>query len=974
MSKHGFNLVKSFEIPELNTKGQLFEHTKTGARLLSLENDDENKVFGITFRTPPSDSTGIAHIMEHSVLGGSRKYPVKEPFVELMKGSLNTFLNAFTFSDKTCYPIASQNVQDFYNLVDVYMDAVLYPLIPPETLKQEGWHYELDELDGPLEYKGVVFNEMKGAYSSPDSLLSKFTQQSLFPDHLYGHDSGGDPRVIPDLTYEQFKHFHETYYHPSNAYIYFYGDDDPDERLRFINQYLMNFDRMKVDSSIPLHLPFEQPVNFEFGYDPGEGDDVVRKAQFVVNWVLGETTNRDSNLALNVLAYILIGTPASPLRKALIDSGLGDDLAGSGLDTDLRQLVFSTGLKGIAVENSEKVEALVLGTLKSLSVEGIEPEMIAAAMNTIEFRLRENNTGSFPRGLALMLQALSGWLYDADPVEMMAFEDGLSNLKQQLRQVPNYFEQMITRYFLDNTYRTTVLLKPEQGLNAKFEQEEHERLLSAKNKMSPQDLLEVQRLAQDLKDRQETPDSAAALATIPSLTLEDLDRKVKTIPIEVIKQDGMDILVHDIFTNGIVYLDLGFDLHLLPQEYLPYVTLFGRALLEMGTETLDFVKLSQRIGSTTGGIRSSSFVSAVRLMDKASARLILRGKATLKQSQELLNILKDVLLTANLNNQERFKQILLEEKADQEAGLVPAGHRVVNTRLRSRFDEAGWANDQIGGVSYLFFLRKLEEELNKDWAGILSHLEAMRELLISSQNLVCNVTLDSENWIEFKMKLNEFLLSLPSKRTPESKWHPEYPEVDEGLAIPAQVNYVGKGAALYNLGYGLDGSILVINNYLNSTYIWERVRVQGGAYGGFCVFDPRSGIFTYVSYRDPNLLETIKNYDGTAGFLTNLDANRLSADELIKSIIGAIGDLDAYQLPDAKGYTSMIRYLLDESDEYRQKIREELLSTSLADFRAFGDVLAKVVDNGKVVVLGNQSKLEEANKQHENLLEIRKVL
>lgn len=974
MSEHGFNLIRTFDIPELNTKGKLFTHIKSGARLLSLENDDENKVFGITFRTPPSDSTGIAHIMEHSVLGGSRKYPVKEPFVELMKGSLNTFLNAFTFSDKTCYPIASQNVQDFYNLVDVYMDAVFYPLIPPETLKQEGWHYELEELDGPLAFKGVVFNEMKGAYSSPDSLLSKHTQQTLFPDHIYGFDSGGDPSVIPDLTYQQFKQFHETYYHPSNAYIYFYGDDNPADRLKSMNQYLRDFDKIEVDSAVPLHDSFEHPRSYEFGFDSGEADDAKKKAQFVVNWVLGETASPDINLALNVLGYILIGTPASPLRKALIDSGLGDDLAGSGLDTELRQMVFSTGLKGIVAENSNKLEALILETLNSLATGGIEPEMIAAAMNTIEFQLRENNTGSFPRGLILMLRALNGWIYDADPIGMMAFEESLSNLKQQLHTNPDYFEQLISRYFLDNNFRTSVLLKPEQGHNKRIELEEQERLLAVRNKLSQQDLIEIQKQALELKIRQETPDSAEALATIPSLTIIDLDKKIRTIPIEVLNHNGTAIVVHDIFTNGIVYLDLGFDLHYLPQEYLPYVTLFGRALLEMGTETQDFVKLSQRIGSTTGGIRTSSFVSAVRKQDQAAARLFIRGKATVEQSQDLLNILKDVLLTANLDNPERFKQIVLEEKADQEAGLIPSGHRVVNTRLRSRFDEAGWANDRIGGISYLFFLRKLSDEVNRDWAGVLTHLEAMRKILISSQNLVCNVTLDSENWAEFRGSLGDFLRTLPAINGKVTAWLPNYSEVDEGLAIPAQVNYVGKGADLYNLGYDLDGSIQVINNYLNSTYIWERVRVQGGAYGGFCVFDPRSGVYTFLSYRDPNLLETIENYDGTAGFLKNLDVDRLSSDELTKSIIGTIGELDAYQLPDAKGFTSMIRYLLNESDEYRQNIRDEILSANLSDFRTFGDVLELVVDKGKIVVLGNLSKLEEANQQKENWLNIQKVI
>lgn len=974
MSKHGFTLIKSFDIPELNSKGQLLHHDKTGARMLSIENDDENKVFGITFRTPPPDSTGLPHIMEHAVLCGSRKYPVKEPFVELMKGSLNTFLNAMTFPDKTCYPVASQNVRDFYNLVDVYMDAVLYPLIPPETLQQEGWHYELDSLDDPLAYKGVVFNEMKGAYSSPDTLLYKHTQESLFPNHVYGLDSGGDPRQIPNLTYQQFKHFHEKYYHPSNSFIYFYGDDEPDERLKRMDEYLQDFERKEVDSSILLQSPFAKPVKLEFGFDPGEEDESKKNAQLAVNWVLGDSIDQDFNLSMTILAYILIGTPASPLRKALIDSGLGDDLAGVGLEPDLRQMLFSTGLKGIAIEDAEKVEALVLDTLQSLVDNGIEEDMISAAMNTIEFRLRENNSGSFPRGLLLMMRALTTWLHESDPVAMMAFEAPLTRLKERLLAQPRYFEQLIDTHFVKNTYRTTILLKPEWGLNQRMEQEEQAKLDAARQKMSELELSDVQNQTRALKIRQETPDPASALATIPSLSLADLDKEAKKIPLEVNQKDGIDILFHDIFTNGIVYLDLGFDLHRLPQEFLPYVTLFGRALVEMGTETEDFVKLSQRIGRSTGGIRPSAFISAVQNQDQAAARLFLRGKATLEQSQDLLDILVDILLTANLDNRERFKQIVLEEKADQEAGIVPAGHRVVNTRLRAHFNEAGWANEQVGGVDYLFFLRQLTDRIDRDWPGVAEKLNAMRQILISSQSLVCNVTLDADRWQKFKVNLEGFLDKLPATIAAETAWTPEYPGVNEGLTIPAQVNYVGKGDNLYRFGYELDGSIQVILNYLRSTYLWERVRVQGGAYGGFCTFDPRSGVFTYLSYRDPNLLGTVENYDGAAGFLKHLDKSRLTPEELIKSIIGAVGDLDAYQLPDAKGFTSMIRYLLNESDEYRQKIRDEVLKTSQDDFRALGDVLAEVAKGGKVVVLGNQAKLEEANQVNPDWLSIQRVL
>lgn len=440
---HGFQLFRDQDIPELNTRAKLFRHVKTGAELLSLENDDENKVFGITFRTPPTDATGVAHILEHSVLCGSRKYPVKEPFVELLKGSLQTFLNAFTYPDKTCYPVASQNLQDFYNLIDIYLDAVFYPRLTPHIFQQEGWHYELENPDDPLIFKGVVFNEMKGAFSSPDRMLAEYSRHSLFPDTTYGLQSGGHPQHIPDLTYAQFKTFHQSYYHPSNARIFFYGDSPAEDRLRLVNDYLEDFEPLEIDSAVRLQPCFDQPKHIEHFYAVSQDAGAGKKDMVTVNWLLAETSDPETNLALHVLEHILIGMPASPLRKALIDSGLGEDLAGVGLEDELRQMYFSTGLKGINVQSANQVEALILQTLTRLAEEGIDPHTIEAALNTIEFRLRENNTGDFPRGLLLMLRSLTAWLYNGDPLALLAFEAPLASIKARLADDGTYFEDMI---------------------------------------------------------------------------------------------------------------------------------------------------------------------------------------------------------------------------------------------------------------------------------------------------------------------------------------------------------------------------------------------------------------------------------------------------------------------------------------------------------------------------------------------------
>jgi len=965
-----FNLIEEKNIPELNATAKLYVHKRTGARLLSVVNDDENKVFSINFRTTPKDSTGVAHILEHSVLGGSEKYPVKEPFVELLKGSLATFVNAFTYPDKTCYPVASQNVQDFYNLIDVYIDAVLHPLITEETLMQEGWHYELDDVANPLTYKGVVFNEMKGAYSSPDNLLARTIQQSLFPKHIYGVDSGGDPRNIPDLTYAAFKSFHETYYHPSNSFIFFYGNDDPDKRLKLMEGYLKPYKKIRVKSQIPLAKPFKKPKKIQYSYDAGQDTDIKNKHYFTVNWLLPDTSDPVIDFSLQILANSLIGTPASPLKKALLDSGLGEDLAGLGLENELRQHIFSTGLKGTRASDAKKIEKLIFDTLESLVHNGIDPDMTAASINTLEFGLRENNTGSFPRGISVMLRALSTWLHEDDPFKLLAFESPLNEIKSRLAADRHYFENLIKTHLLDNIHRTTLRFKPDPEIGRRFEEEEKTRLAAIREGMSAAQLKESVKNTKRLKKLQETPNSPEALATMPFLQLSDLEKQNKTIPIETIQIQDTPVLYHDLFTNGIVYLDLGFDLHTLPKELLPLTEIFARALTEMGTDQEDYVKLSQRIGKSTGGIYGSPVSTTVHGSRENVSKLFIRGKATMAQSNELLSILKDILLNTKFDNRERLKQIVLEEKSGLESSLVPSGHVFANRRVRAQFGGAGWVNDQMSGIGYLFALRELAKDIDKKWDSVLKKLETMRAALISSKSLICNVTLDAEHWKSFKPHLENFIFAMPEKDATPKPFDIEVHPEKEGLTIPAQVNYVGKAANLYDLGYEFDGSAEVITGYLGKTYLWDKIRVQGGAYGGFGVFDSNSGVFSFLSYRDPNLDATIENYDGASGYLKSLDAKSLSDSELTKAIIAAIGDLDAYQLPDAKGYTSMIRYLTGRSDELLHKERDEILSTNGEDFIAFGEVLEKAAKSEAVAVIGSQAAIEGAKAK----LKVTKVL
>ncbi|MFO7985392.1 MAG: insulinase family protein [Desulfatiglandaceae bacterium] len=964
-----FDCLYQKEIKELKATAREYRHQKTGAQVLSLSTDDENKVFGITFRTPPSDSTGVAHILEHSVLCGSRKYPVKEPFVELLKGSLQTFLNAFTFPDKTCYPVASQNVQDFYNLLDVYLDAVFHPRISPHIFQQEGWHYELDKPDAPLSYKGVVFNEMKGAYSSPDNLLSEYSLQSLFPNTAYGHDSGGDPQRIPELTYERFRQFHQRYYHPANARIFFYGDDDPEERLRRVNDYLKDFDPIHIDSRIELQSPFDQPKRMARPFSAGDDSDA--KGMVTINWVLAETQARETNFALRVLAYILLGMPGSPLRKALMDSRLGEDIAGVGLENELIQSYFSTGLKGVKPGNLDKIEPLVIDTLKALVKSGIDPLTVEAGLNTIEFRLRENHSGGFPRGLLLMLRSLTTWLYDGDPLALLAFEAPLESLKSRISTMPSFFEEMIDHRFLSNPHRSTVILKPDPHLQDRKQAEETARLAEIRSKMDPAQLRQVMDNTHTLRKLQETPDPPEALATIPFLKLSDLEKRNKRIPTTLKAEKDRTVLYHDLPTNGIVYLDLGFDLHCLTAQYLPYVPLFARGLMEMGTQKEDFVTLGQRISRKTGGIRPHWFTSALGDAQGSAAWLFLRGKSMVDKTEDLLRIFQDILLTVKLENQDRFRQMVLEEKAKLEQKLVPSGHQVVNLRLRAQFAQAHWAAEQMSGISYLFFLRQLARRVESDWPSVLDVLEQIRQTLLIRQNMVINVTVDQAQWDRMEPDLNRLIGNMPDGTKVQSQWPDKSRETVEGLTIPAQVNYVGKGFNLYAHGYRFHGSARAITRYLRNAYLWDQVRVQGGAYGAFCLLDRLSGVLTFVSYRDPNLLKTLEIFDRSAEFLGE---TRLDESELTKSIIGAIGDLDAPMLPDAKGFTAMVRHLTHDTEEARQKMRDEILGTGPRDFKAMGEVLSQFKHQGVAKIMGASPAMEAVEKERPGWLTKVKVL
>ena len=948
MNSHGFTLVREEKMHEAGGIVRLWKHDATGAELLSVCNDDENKSFGVSFRTPPRDSTGVAHILEHSVLCGSDRYPVKEPFVELLKSSLQTFLNALTFPDKTCYPVASCNLQDFYNLIDVYLDAVFHPRIDENVLRQEGWHIEADSPEGPWQFKGVVFNEMKGVYSSPDSVLMEECQHAVFPDMLYSLDSGGDPAVIPSLTFEAFREFHAAYYHPSNARFFFWGDDPEEERLARIAQVLAPYGKREVHSEVPLQKRLDTPRLVEVSYAASEGEDADR-AHVAVNWLLCESKETEEMFVLNMLEHIISALPGSPLRKALMDSGLGEDISGCGLEGDLRQAYFSMGLRSIDAKDAPEVERLMMETLADLAEDGVPAPAVEAALNSLEFMLRENNTGSFPRGLAAMFRSLSDWLYDGDAFAPLAWEKPLASIKERLAKGEPVFENAIRRWFLDNTHRVTVLLTPDASLAAARQSAEDAKLEALRKGMGEKERMKVVETAAELRAAQQKPDSEEALNTVPSLGKEDLPEKNALIPCEVEKHGSLDVVTHALDTTGILYARLAFDLCAVPARLLPLVPLYARALTELGTKRRDYVELGFEISAHTGSLGAGAVVLPRSSDASVVSFLSVSGKCTEDKVGRMASLMEEILSEPDFDNRERFTQMALEEKARMEQAAVPSGHVLVNTRMGGRLSLVGRISEEMNGVSALVYVRDLIRRLDEDWEGVRADLAALHGLIVRREAVKLDMTADAALLGRSRGVLEELVAALPSR--PEEACIPELSPLPgaELLSIPAQVNYVGLGLSLKDTGYRYSGSQAVILRHLRMGYLWDRVRVQGGAYGCFARYGRSTGAFTFASYRDPNVENTLRVYRETADYLGNLS---LSEADITRAVVGAIGDVDTYMLPGAKGSAAFSRWMAGESDEERQRIREEILATRLSDFHDFAPYLARALEKAVPCVLG----------------------
>jgi len=802
-----------------------------------------------------------------------------------------------------------------------------------------------------LTRKGVVFNEMKGVYSSPDSLLMEQSQRTLFPDTAYGLDSGGDPQKISQLSYQQFKEFHSRYYHPSNARIYFYGDDDPEERLRIADSYLKEFEKIEVTSEVILQSPVSRPVEQTFMFAAGEGRE---KGMFTCGWLLAEITDIETVFAFQILEQVLLGMPASPLKRAVIESGLCEDIAGVGLEDELRQMYFSTGMRGVDPADFDKAEQLIRKTLEQLADKGIAGDIVEAACNTVVFRFRENNTGRFPRGLEVMLRSLRTWLYGGDPFGLIAFSGSLDRVLEKIRSNRRYLPNLIRRYLIDNPHRSTVHLQPQSGFEEKRMATENRELAAIFEKFDISERKTIVQETQALLELQQKEDSPEDLAKIPRVGREDLALKGTEVPFSLTERGVAALMTHPLSTGGVVYFDLALSLERISEDKLVWIPIFGGALLGMGTVQRDYADFATWIAGATGGIHASTYVSAA--IDGGLVQcLLFRGKALREKKGELIEILQEALTKPRLDNRERFLQIVQERRARMEHSLIPSGHQAVLHRVRASLHPAHAIEERFVGVTQLRFLKELELRVKKDWAGVLSHLEELFVELVQSRGAVFNITADSEDISGCRNAAEVFLDGLPVGGGNRQK-RVVGKSKDMLMTIPAQVNYVGRAANLYSCGYQYHGSASVITRFLRTAWLWDQIRVQGGAYGAFSPFNRMTGVMGFVSYRDPNCVKTLEVYQKTGRYLIDL---RLSAEDLEKAIVGAIGDIDTYMLPDEKGFVSMKRYLVGDSPEERQCRREEILNTTVTHFQEFGKVLQQAVAEGVSAVLGPEGLKEE---------------
>lgn len=952
-----YEIIKEQKLEDLNSKGYLLRHKKSGARISVISNDDENKVFYIGFRTPPKDSTGVAHIIEHTVLCGSDKFPVKDPFVELVKGSLNTFLNAITYSDKTVYPVASCNDKDFANLMDVYLDAVFHPNIykKKEIFKQEGWHYELEDQDAPITINGVVYNEMKGAFSSPEGVLDRLVLNSLFPDTPYSNESGGDPERIPELTYENYLEFHKTYYHPSNAFIYLYGNMDIVEKLVWLDkEYLCNYEEITVDSKIPLQKPFDAPREVREKYSIASDESTEDNTYISYNMAIGTTLDPKLYLAFDVLDYALLNAPGAPLKKALLDAKIGKDIMGS-YDSSTYQPIFSVAAKNANPEQKEEFVRIIRDTLKEQVEKGINKKALLAGINSSEFKYREADYGQFPKGLIYGLQSLDSWLYDEkEPFMHLEAAPVFAFLKEMAKT--DYFEKLIQEYMLDNTHVSIVMIEPECGLNAKKEKKLEEQLAAYKASLSADEIKALIEDTAHLKQYQEEPSPKEDLEKIPMLKRSDMKKEASPFINEVRDCDGTTVLFHEMFTNRINYLDFLFDVTDLSEEEIPYLGILKAVLGYMNTSRYGYADLANEINLYTGGVSSSIGVyPSVKKPDSYQAKYEVRTKVLYENTDKAMDIIKDILGTTDITDEKRLYEILAQAKSRLQMSLSSAGHSVSAIRAMSYFSKTAYYNDMTGGIALYRVIADYEEHFDEKKGMLIERLDALRKKIFCKERLMVSLTADREGYDAAVKEIGGLKEILGSGAPQAAVPVLNCVKKNEGFLDASQVQYVSRAGNFVKRGFSYTGALRILKVILSYDYLWLNVRVKGGAYGCMSGF-MRNGDSYFTSYRDPNLGKTNEIYEKTPEYLKNFDADER---DMTKYIIGTISDLDTPLNPSAKGSRSLSAYLTGVTYADVQKERDEVINAEPENIRALADLIEAVLSDHNLCVIGNEDAVKK---------------
>ncbi|MBC3888320.1 peptidase M16 [Acetobacterium paludosum] len=953
---HGFILKKEEFVEEIDGFARMFIHEKTGAQCLYVSAEDDNKVFSISFRTPSTDSTGVPHIIEHSTLCGSRKYPVKEPFVELAKGSLNTFLNAMTYPDKTMYPIASTNAKDFMNLMDVYMDAVFYPNIyeNPYTFYQEGWHYHIENSEDPIIYNGVVYNEMKGAFSNPEEVLQNKVFESLYPQSCYRFESGGDPEVIPELTYEDFLAFHKKYYHPSNSYIYLYGDGDVRDHLKYLNdEYLSDFEKQTVDSDIKEQAPFKKQQNLVASYGVSKEEPLENRAYLALNVVLGNTLPYEEALAFDILSHILLSNNSSPLKEALLALQIAEDVSYQ-YSNSLKQPCFSITLKNTEAKHGELFVKTVEDVLKKLVKDGLDPLSVEAGINIYEFSHIEGEYGSYPKGLIYGIDIMDNWLYGNDPTDYLKYKAVFKKFKSSWKD--GYFEKLIQHLLIDNTFKSLVTIVPDNNLQEQADRKLEEKLAAYKAGLSQEELLNLINETQILMKRQNEEDSPDDLEKIPKLSLDDINKEGRKYPIEVEKALDTTLLFHPGFTGDISYLKLYFDYSDIPQEDLKYLSLMCKMLGGLSTKNMDFHRLSQEIEINTGGLSFGieSYDDVHHLGDFRS-NCYIKGKAITEKIPTLINLMTDVLTQTQYNEKNLIYDMIREIKTQKETQFLTAGHVVGVQRLQSYYSQSARLFEEFGGIEFYRFIADLEASFDEKFVALAEKMTRISKRIFTTQKPIISITGTNEIKEKTLSALETYLSQLQQREDKINPFNFKLSIGNEGFLTAAKIQYVSQGYNIRELGFEYSGAQLVLKGILSMDYLWNKVRVQGGAYGAFFSIG-RGGDLYFGSYRDPKLKKTLDAYAGTIDYIKNLD---LSKRELEKYIIGTISSKDVPLSASVKGEISDNFYFSGVTNEDLQKERKEILETSVEQLRSFSDMISSVLEKNVLCVMGSEEAIKE---------------